>query len=204
MKQLLILLFLTALISCKRENDLLQYKKQFDQELKPWTNSFYHFNLANFKKGKSLPFENGLPQNFASYKEFISTNKTILSFPPDSSKFIDLYTTWVRPIQIGDPYEVSPHNGGAILLCDPATKYWDRIWYYLPGKWIDEVTWVSKTTFILAGITQPSPDTSEPYILIGDTEKKTLDEYLNTNPQCLQPMLYYRSSMLKRVKKEKL
>lgn len=204
MKQLSTLLLLFALISCKQENDLIQYKKHFDQELKPWTNSFYHFNLANFKKGKTLPFENGYPQDFASYKEFISNYSPILTFLPDSSKFIDPYTAQLNLVKSGDHYEASPDDGGAVLLYDPATKYWDRVCYNAPGQWVDEVTWVSKTTFILAGITKPSPDTLEPYILIGDTEKKTLQEYLNTNPKCFEHDPFYSSPKLKRIKIEGL
>jgi hypothetical protein len=204
LKQLSPLLFLITLIACKQENDLLQYKKQFDQELKPWTNSFYHFNLVNFKKGKTLPFENGSPQDLASYKEFIATYRPILSFSPDSSKFIDPFSAQLNLVKTGDHYEASPDDGGAVMLCDPANNYWKGFCYNTPAGWIDEVTWVSNTKFILAGIIKPSPDTLAPYILIGDTEKKTLEEYLNTSPQCLQHEPYYRSPKLKRIKIEGL
>jgi hypothetical protein len=54
------------------------------------------------------------------------------------------------------------------------------------------------------GITKTSLDTLEPYILIGDTEKRTLEQYLNTNPQCLQHEPYYHSPKLKRIKIEGL
>lgn len=197
MKQLSTLLFLTVLISCKQENALLQYKQHFDQELKPWTNSFHDFNLANFKKGKTLPFENGSLQDLASYKEFIATYKPILTLAPDSSKFIDLYTVQLNLVKAGDLYEANADDGGPVLLCDPATKYWDRICYSSPGQWIEEVTWISKTKFILAGITKPSPDVLVPYILIGDTEKKTLDQYFNTNPQCQQDYIWNSPKMKK-------
>jgi hypothetical protein len=140
MKQLSILLFLIVLISCKQENALLQYKQHFDQELKPWTNSFHHFNLVNFKKGKTLPFENGSPQDLASYKEFIATYRPILTFLPDSSKFIDPYTSQLNLVKVGDHFEASPDDGGALLLCDTAAKYWDRVCYNAPGQWIEEVT----------------------------------------------------------------
>lgn len=202
MKQLSILLFLIVLISCKQENALLQYKQHFDQELKPWTNSFYHFNLANFKKGKTLPFEGGYAQDLTSYKEFVATYKPILTFLPDSSKFIDPYTFQLNLVKVGDHFEASPDDGGALMLCDPAAKYWDRVCYNSPGQWIDEVTWVSKTTFILAGITKASLDTLEPIIYIGDTEKKTLEQYNNTNSKCFQHEPYYHSPKLKRIKIE--
>lgn len=199
MKHPLLLLFLIALVSCKQENDLLQYKKQFDQELKPWTNSFCHFNLANFKKGKTLPFEKGSPQDFASYKEFISTYKPILNFQHDSSKFIDLYTAQLNLVKVGDLYEANADDGGAVLLCDPETKFWDRICYSSPGEWFEEAIWVSKTKFILVGITKPSGETMEPYILVGDTEKRTLDQYLSTNSKCFQHDPYYSSPKMKRI-----
>jgi hypothetical protein len=204
MKQFSTLLFLITLISCKQENDLLQYKKLFDQELTPWANSFYHFNLADFKKGKTLPFENGNPMDFASYKEFIATYKPILSFSPDSTKFIDPYSAQLNLVKTGDHYEASPDDAGAVMLCDPATKYWDGFCYNTPGGWIEEVAWVSNTTFILAGIIKPSRNTLAPYILIGDTEKKTLVEYLSTNQQCFQHEPYYSSPKLKRIKIEGL
>jgi hypothetical protein len=197
MKQLSTLLLLLVLISCKQENALLQYKQHFDQELKPWTNSFHDFNLDNFKKGKTLPFEGGYAQDLASYKEFIATYKPILTLAPDSSKFIDLYTVQLNLVKVGDLYEANADDGGPVLLCDPATKYWDRICYSSPGQWIEEVTWISKTKFILAGITKPSSEVLEPYILIGDTEKKTLDQYLNTNPQCRQDYIWNSPKMKK-------
>ncbi|HEY8897851.1 MAG TPA: hypothetical protein VIM79_23665 [Niastella sp.] len=200
MKQLSTLLFLIVLISCKQENALLQYKQHFDQELKPWTNSFYHFNLDNFKKGKTLPFEKGNPQDLTSYKEFIATYRPVLTFSPDGSKFIDLYAGQLHLVKTGDIYEGSADDGGPVLLCDPATKYWDRICYNSPGEWIEEVTWISKTKFILAGITKPSSNSIAPYILIGDTEKKTLDQYLNTNPKCLQHDPWYTSPKMKKIR----
>lgn len=200
MKQLSILLILIVLISCKRENTLLQYKQHFDQELKPWTNSFYNFNLADFKKEKTLPFDNGMQKDLTSYKEFIATFKPVLALSPDGSKFIDLYADQLHLVKAGDLYEGSADDGGAVLLCDPATNYWDRICYNSPGEWIEEVTWVSKTKFILAGISKSSPDSIAPYILIGDTEKKTLDQYLSTNPKCLQHDPWYTSPKMKRIR----
>ena len=149
MKQLSTLLFLIVLISCKQENALLQYKQHFDQELKPWTNSFYHFNLANFKKGKTLPFEGGSAQDLASYKKFISTYKPILTFSPDSSKFIDLFTVQLNLVKVGDLYEANADDGGAIyyVTLQPntgtgfATAHQGKILKKLPGSQKQNLYW---------------------------------------------------------------
>jgi hypothetical protein len=199
-KQFLILLFvISAHISCKQDQDLLQHKKYFDQELKLWTNSFYHFNLSNFKKGETIHFENGSPQDFNDYKKFLSTYQPIITFLPDSSKFIDPYSVQINLVKEEDHYEAYPDDGQAVLLCDPATKYWDRIYTGTPGQWIDETIWLSKTTFILAGISKSSTEKKEPIILLGDTEKQTLIEYINTNQNCFQNDHGYRSPKLKKM-----
>ncbi len=204
-KQLFILFFVIgAHISCKKDKGLLQHKKHFDQELKLWTNTFSNFNLSNFKKGETIHFENGSPQDFNDYKKFLSTYQPIITFLPDSSKFIDIYSVQINLVKVGDHYEASPDDGQTVLLCDPETKYWDRIYYGSFSQWINEVIWLSKTTFILAGITKSSIEKREPIILLGDTEKHTLIEYINTNQKCFQNDHGYTSPKLKKMKIEGL
>lgn len=204
MKHLLILFFLIGgLISCKQDN-LIQYKKHFDGELKGWTNTFNNFNLSNFKADTTLHFENSNPQDFNSYKKFLSTYKPIITFLPDSSKFIDIYSVQINLVKEGDHYEASPDIGEPVLLCDPKSKYWNQIYYGSASQWINEVIWLSKTTFILAGIVKSSIDKNEPIILLGDTDKQTLVQYTNTNPKCFQNDHGYYSPKLKKMKIEGL
>jgi hypothetical protein len=199
-KQLLILLFVIgAHISCKQDKDLLQHKKYFDQELKLWTNSFYHFNLSNFKRGETIHFENGSPQDFNDYKKFLSIYQPIITYLPDSSKFIDIYSIQINLVKEGNHYEAYPDIDQAILLCDPKIKYWNKIYWGSFSQWIDEVIWLSKTTFILAGISKSSTEKKEPIILFGDTDKQTLIEYINTNQKCFQNDHGYSSPKLKKM-----
>jgi hypothetical protein len=153
---------------------------------------------------KTLHFENGNPQDFSEYKKFMSIYKPIITFLPDSSKFIDIYSVQINLVKEADHYEAYSDDGQAVLLCDPGTKYWDKIYTGTPGQWIDEVIWLSKTTFILAGITKSSTDKREPQILLGDTDKHTFVLYLNTNPNCFQNDHGYSSPKLKKMNIEGL
>lgn len=195
---------IVALLSCGKDRSLLQQKKHFDQELKLWTTTFNHFNLADFKMDTVLHIETGSPQDFNEYKKFMSIYKPIITFAPDSSKFIDLYSIQLNLQQVGDHYEASPDVDQAVTLCDPQHKYWERIYSGGTGQWIEEATWLSKTTFILAGIYKDTADKRLPVILLGDTEKQTMEEYVNANPQCFQNDAGYTSPMLKKLKIEGL
>jgi len=101
-KVVIVTFLFVGLLSCRNETNLLPFKKHFDQELKLWTNTFSHFNLADFKMDTILHFEKGSSQDFNEYNKFMSTYKPIITFSPDGSKFIDIYSVQLNLQKEGD------------------------------------------------------------------------------------------------------
>lgn len=200
MKYLPILFFcIVGQSSFGQDKNVLQQKKYFNQELKLWTNTFNNFNLSDFKLEDTLPFDNNFPQDFNSYKKFLSTYKPIVTYLPDSSKLIDIYSYQLNLEKKGNYYEANVGIDQAVLLCDPKEKYWNRIYFGTSSEWIDEVIWISKTKFILVGIIKLEDEKKKPLILFGDTNKQTLIKYLNTNKSIFQNGKGYSSIKLKRL-----
>ena len=164
-----------------------------------WTNTFNNFNLSDFKLEDTLHFDNNFPQDFNSYKKFLSTYKPIVTYLPDSSKLIDIYSYQLNLEKKGNYYEANVGIDQAVLLCDPKEKYWNRIYFGTSSEWIDEVIWISKTKFILVGIIKLEDEKKKPLILFGDTNKQTLIKYLNTNKSIFQNGKGYSSIKLKRL-----
>ena len=182
-----------------QDKNILQQKKHFDQELKLWTNTFNNFNLSDFKLEDTSHFDNNLPQDFNSYKKFLSIYKPIVTYLPDSSKFIDIYSYQLNLEKKGGYYEANADIDQAVLLCDPKAKYWNRIYFGTSSQWIDEVIWISKTKFILVGIIKSEDEKKQPLVLFGDTNKQTLIKYLNTTKSIFQSSKGYSSTKLKRL-----
>ena len=200
MKYLPILFFcIVGQSSFGQDKNVLQQKKYFNQELKLWTNTFNNFNLSDLKLEDTLPFDNNFPQDFNSYKKFLSTYKPIVTYLPDSSKLIDIYSYQLNLEKKGNYYEANVGIDQAVLLCDPKEKYWNRIYFGTSSEWIDEVIWISKTKFILVGIIKLEDEKKKPLILFGDTNKQTLIKYLNTNKSIFQNGKGYSSIKLKRL-----
>jgi tetratricopeptide (TPR) repeat protein len=183
-----------------QDQNLLQRKKYFDTELKQWTKSFSDFSLSDFKLADTLHFDNNYAQDLKSLKEFLSVYKPVITYSVDSSKFIDIYSYQLNLEKKGNYYEANTDIDQAILLCNPKAKYWNRIFFGTSSQWIDEVVWLSKTQFILVGITKSEDDKRRPIILLGETNKQSLLKYVDTNKQTFQNDKGYSSLKLKRIK----
>jgi hypothetical protein len=179
---------------------LLQHRKHFDKELNQWTMTFHDFNLSAFKSEDTLHFDNDFQQDFRHRRIFLDTYKPILTYSPDSSEFIDIYSYQLNLEKKGNYYYANPEIDQAIFLCDPKRKYWDSIFFGTNSQWIDEVTWISNTKFILVGIIKSDDDKKMPLILLGDTGTQILIKYLNGNKNAFQNDKGYSSDKLKRMK----
>lgn len=197
---IIIFLFISGYYSFGQEKDLLQSKKYFAQELKQWENTFSCFKLSDFKAKDTTHFDNNFAQDFKSYKAFVSTYKPVITFSPDSSKFIDIYSYQLNLEKKEDYYYANPDVDQAVFLCYPKGKYWNRIFFGTSAEWIDEVVWISNTRFILVGITKSAEDRKKPQILLGNTEDQTLVRYICRNKSCVQRTAGYTSSKLKKIK----
>jgi hypothetical protein len=197
---LLLSFFFIAQISSGQDKNLLQHKKYFDKELKAWTATFGSFNLSNFTLKDTVPFDNNYEQNLDYYKKFPTTYKPIITYSSDSSKFIDIYSYQLNLEKEGNSYYANPDIDQTIFLFDKQKKYWNRIYFGTNSQWIDEVVWLSKTKFILVGITKSSGNKKTPLVLIGDTDKQILVLYLTTDINSFQNDQGYSSAKLKRIK----
>jgi len=180
--------------------NLFWQKKHFDSELKQWTKTFTKFRLSDFKVVDTLRFDNNYPQDFKSYKEFLSIYRPIITYSVDSSRFIDIYSYRLNLEKVGNRYKANPDIDQAVLLCDRKAKYWNRIYFGTSTEWIDEVIWISKTKFILAGIIKPDDNKKKPLILVGDTHTQTLIKYVDNDRATFQTDQGYSSRKLSRIK----
>ena len=200
----LTLLLIIRQFSFGQDKTLLQQSKYFDKELKQWTKTFSNFNLSAFKIKDTLHFDNNSKQDFNSFKKFISIYKPIITYSTDSSTFIDIYSYQLNLDKKGDHYKANTEIDQAVLLCNPKTKYWNRIYFGGYSQWIDEVLWITTTKFLLVGIIKSADNKKNPHILLGDTDKQTLAEYVYTNKASFQNNKGYKSTKLKKIKIENL
>jgi hypothetical protein len=199
MKFLLIFFFFVGQVASAQDKSLLQHKKYFDRELKAWTATFSNFNLSSFKATDTAAFENNYAQDWNYLKEFLATYKPIITYSPDSSKFVDIYSYQLNLEKKGKYYYANQDIDQAILLFDRKKKYWDRIYFGTSSHWIDEVVWISNTQFIMVGITKNSSDKKKPLILVGDVNKQAIVTYLTNNENSIQTDRGYSSRKLKRI-----
>jgi hypothetical protein len=181
-----------------QESNINQYQHYFARDLNEWASTFKNFRLSEFHRKDSLSFDNTGQQDFRKINSFLSMLKPILTFNYDSSQFIDIYSGQANISKEGNHLVANPDDGGAIFLCNLKSKYWKRIYYNSISLWMEEAVWVSKTKFILAGISKNRKDDRMPLILVGDTIKQTLYEYTSSNNSCIQKAIY-NSIKLKRI-----
>jgi hypothetical protein len=181
-------------------NDLQSFSTSFNGPLKQWASSFNNFNLSGFCRGKTEAFEHVIQQDFAQYKEFLSVYKPLLNYSRDGSWFVDIHSA-LNLQKKGDHYEANPDIDQPVWLCNPTTKYWERIYFGTPHEWIDEVVWVADNKFILVG--SQSTDGGKkriPVVLVGDTKTHIFTRYMMQNANCVQKESRYQSPTLKKIK----
>lgn len=197
-----LLLIITLFLYCStsgQEFDLNKYSKYFENELKPWTNSYSDFDLSQFKKSNTSSFDNNYGQSLEKLKSFLSIYKPIITFTKDSSKFIDIYSYELNLEKKGKYFIANPDIDQCIYLCSPKIRYWNRICFIGGSGGIDEVIWLSNDKFILVGGVLDSDGKRKPLIYLGDTINQSIDEFIDMNLSCAQKSKGYYSPKLKRL-----
>jgi hypothetical protein len=180
------------LVTCKKPAEgLLSYRSVFDGELSAWTHSLTHFELADFYPDGKLKFEDIDLGNTDSLSSFYSIYKPALSFSPDSTQFIDIYSYEMVLEREGD--QVDYYGGDvdqSINLCNVAQNSWKRILFFGPAARIQEATWTDNETIILTGSSENNNGKFEPFIYIGHITSRTFDTYFPADSACIQVNLY--------------
>lgn len=143
-----------------------------EKGLDKWVHSFKNFHTDSFRQTENQAFLE-LDYDVTDLREFYSLYKPSLSFSPDSSQFIDLYSNgiWLEKkgkkiIAIGDADQ-------GVTLCNVKTKNWKTIISFGPSASMEEAVWISATKFVLAGSMQNDDGKQQPVLLLGDTERKS-------------------------------
>ena len=181
-----------------QSNSLLSDKKVFEKKLKGWTLSFKNFQLTKFKLTDTLKFEDTQFEDIKQLKEFYKLYKPGLFFSKDSSQFIDIYSYWLNLEKINNKVISNPEVDQAVSLCDLKKRKWTRILFCGSSIRIEEVAWISKNYFILAGTEACEKNFFHPKVYIGDLQKQRFFSY--TDISCFSNNKGYNSSKLKKLK----
>ena len=145
-----------------------------EKEFSKWVQSFKNFNIDSFRQVAKPGFQENDYGDMANMDEFYSFYKPSLTFSPDSSQFIDLYSNGISLERRGKKIIAIGDIDQAVTLCNLKTKNWKSIISFGPSASMEEAMWVSPVKFILAGSMQNDDGQPQPVLLLGDTNEKTL------------------------------
>lgn len=121
------------------------------------------------------------------FKELSQEYKTIGTFSPNQSKFVDIYS-YLNLEKKGNAYEAIIDIDQNIDLYDLKANKKILLLSCGSSKGIDEVFWVTENKLLLVG-TQYS-DVKKPIIIIVDFKNSTITEFTNSNKNCTQKTKY--------------
>ena len=181
------------------DTTLVSVKQFFEKELAAWAQSFKGFHIDSFRMIHRRDFENiDYKEEGGNLNKFYELYKPSLSFSPDSSYFIDLYSAGVMLEKRGKKIVASADVDQAITLCNLKTKEWKRIAFFGPSGGIEEAVWTSPSSFILAGSMRNDNNEQEPFVLAGDVNSKSFRSF---EAKILRPETSkYEASGLKKLK----
>ena len=155
------------------DSTLVPVKPFFEKELTKWAQSFKGFHIDSFRMTQSSGFEQIDYNETNDLKSFYEMYKPSLSFSPDSSWFIDLYSAGVMLEKKGKKIIASADVDQAVTLYNLKTKEWKRIVFFGPSAGIEEAVWISPSAFMLAGTMQGDNGGNQPIVLLGDVNSKS-------------------------------
>jgi hypothetical protein len=149
-----------------------------EKELNAWAKSFKGFHTNSLKQSQIGKFDMRESENLGEdIKDFLLLYEPSIAYSPDSSQFIDMYSSGIsldkkgkRIIAIGDVDQ-------GVTLCNLKTKECIGLVYFGPSAAIEEAVWTFATQFILAGFMRNEEGKAAPILLLGDTNNKSLRWY---------------------------
>ncbi len=144
-----------------------------EKEISKWVHSFKNFHIDSFRQIDNREFQQDDYDELSGVTKFYSLYKPSLYFSPDSSQFIDLYSSGITLEKKGKKIIAIGDVDQAVTLCNLTTKSWKRILSFGPSAGVEEALWLSPTKFILAGTMQNDEGKHQPFLLLGDTNEKS-------------------------------
>lgn len=175
------------------------FKPVINTQLSNWIKSFKNFQLDSLHSTQTSEFEQlDYAEEQQNMKEFYNLYKASLSYSPDSSQFIDIYSAGISLEKKGKKIIAIGDVDMAITLCDLKNKQWKRIASFGPSAGIEEAIWLSDSKFILAGSMQGDNGEVMPIVLAGDTNTKKFQWFESA---CVRPeSTEYKASGLTKLK----
>lgn len=194
MKNYLVIFVLisSSVFAQKAPQDLSDFRKIFDQQLKIWKASIPGFSVQNFKAYNNFGFDS-TPQEDQSVKEFtafVKNYKDLLIFSPDKKHFIDLYSSSVYYDEKKKKYIAAYDIDSQVDLGDIQNHKSSRIYFMGSSEWIEDAAWIDNDRFVLAGIHSDEKSQRIPYIIVGSVKNKSLQNYRCTGRACIQTTGY--------------
>jgi hypothetical protein len=155
------------------DTTLSTVKPIIEKGLGKWMYSFKNFHIDSFRQVDVREFQENDYQNVSDLSQFYTLYKPSLSFSPDSSQFVDLYSSGITLEKKGKKIIAIGDVDQAVTLCNLKTKNWKSIISFGPSAGMEEALWVSATKFILAGTMQNDEGKQQPVLLLGDTDEKS-------------------------------
>lgn len=159
------------------DSSLAPLKSFMEQGLADWMRSFTGLHIDSFRMTQKSAFEQTVHEDATDLGKFYELYKNALNFSPDSSQFIDLYSTGISLEKKGKKIIATADVDQAVTLCNLGTKEWKRIASFGPSAGIEEAVWISASKFILAGVFYNDDGNPVPIMLIGDTGDKSFRWY---------------------------
>jgi hypothetical protein len=144
-----------------------------EKELDKWFHSFKNFHIDSFHQVDVRGFQENDYQKTTELPQFYTFYKPSLSFSPDSSQFIDLYSSGITLEKKGKKIVAIGDVDQAVTLCNLKTKDWKSIISFGPSASMEEALWLSPVKFILAGTMQNDEGKNQPVLLLGNTDEKS-------------------------------
>lgn len=189
----------TTPINTGADSTLNPVKQLIEKDLGKWAASFPGFTIDSFRMTQTSNFQSEDNEDMADMAQFYELYKPSLSYSPDSSQFIDLYSSGLSLEKRGKKIIAISDVDQAVNLCNLKTKDWKRIAFFGPSAAIEEAIWTSSSTFILAGTMHNDDGQRIAIMMLGDTGSKTFRwfEAMNTKrPESSN----YEASGLKKLK----
>jgi hypothetical protein len=164
--------------------------------LDKWMQSFKGLQVDSFHQVSKLKFEQDDYNDIKDISSFYELYKPSLSFSPDSSQFIDLYSYGITLEKKGKKIIAIADVDNSVTLCNLKTKEWKRIAFSGPSGNMEEAVWVSPVKFVIAGTMQNENSEWMPVLLIGNVSSKIL-RHFEASTKRLKTAKYEASGLAK-------